>query len=235
MTIDQVMSQLAAKGSESTKRIFLKHGAKEPFFGVKVADLKVIQRQIKGDQPLALELYATGNGDAQYLAGLIADGRKMSVTQLQAWAEGAGWGMISGTIVPWVASEHPEGFALAARWIDSDQERIAVSGWKTLCALATTLADDRLPVKRFSALLDRAAKTMRSAPDEVRFAMNGFILACGTYVAPLADRAIELARNIGRVEVAPGETTCRVPDAESYILKSRRGAPIAPKRKTVRC
>jgi hypothetical protein len=32
-----------------------------------------------------------------------------------------------------------------------------------------------------------------------------------------------------------GDTACKIPDAENYILKSRRGAPIAPKRKTVRC
>jgi hypothetical protein len=32
-----------------------------------------------------------------------------------------------------------------------------------------------------------------------------------------------------------GDTACKVPDAESYIVKSRRGEPVAPKRKTVRC
>src|ERR1700733_9524959 len=101
MTLDQVMSGLAAKGSESTKRIFAKHGAKEPFFGVKVADLKVIQKKVKGDQALALKLYATGNGDAQYLAGLMADGAMMTPAQLELWAKSASWCMISGTTVPW--------------------------------------------------------------------------------------------------------------------------------------
>jgi hypothetical protein len=37
------------------------------------------------------------------------------------------------------------------------------------------------------------------------------------------------------VEIDMGDTACQVPDAESYILKSRRGAPVAPKRKTLRC
>ena len=32
-----------------------------------------------------------------------------------------------------------------------------------------------------------------------------------------------------------GDTDCQVPEAESYIMKCRRGAAIAPKRKTVRC
>ena len=54
-------------------------------------------------------------------------------------------------------------------------------------------------------------------------------------MAPLGDRAIATARRLGKVRVDVGDTDCQIPDAEGYILKSRRGAPIAPKRKTVRC
>lgn len=235
MTLDQVMSELAAKGSEATKRLWMKHGAKEPFFGVKIADLKTIQKKLKGEQALALQLYATGNGDAQYLAGMIADGAKMTPAQLQKWADTAAWNMISGTIVPWVASEHSEGFALATKWIDAKSESVAVSGWKTLGALITILPEEQLPTKSFSALLDRVAKTITKSPNDVRSAMNGFMIATGTYSPTLGDKAIATARKIGTVEIDVGDTDCKVPDAEEYIMKCRRGAPIAPKRKTVRC
>jgi 3-methyladenine DNA glycosylase AlkD len=235
MTLEQTMSELAAKGSESTKKIWIKHGAKEPFFGVKVADLKVIQKKLKGDQSLALQLYATGNGDAQYLAGMIADGTKMTSAQLDRWAKTAGWNMISSTIVPWVASEHPDGLALATTWIDAPAEAMAVSGWKTLGAIVAITPDDALPVKTLSALLDRVAKTLPKAPDDVRSAMNQFLIACGTYVAPLGDKAIATARKLGPIEIDVGDTACKIPDAETYIMKGRRGAPVAAKRKTVRC
>lgn len=235
MTLAQVMSALAAKGSESTKKILVKHGAKEPFFGVKVADLKPLHKQLKGEQALALQLYATGNADAQYLAGMIADSAQMTPAQLTTWAETANWGMISGFTVAWVASEHPEGFALASKWIDAKDEGVAVAGWKTLAALATTVPDETLPVKKFSAMLDRVAKTITKSPDDVRLAMNQFIIAVGTHVAPLGEAAIATARKIGVVEADMDDTACKIPDAESYILKARRGAPIAPKRKTVRC
>ena len=55
-------------------------------FGVSVADLKTIAKQIKGDQALALELYDTGNYDAMYLAGLVADGSQMSKRSLSTGA-----------------------------------------------------------------------------------------------------------------------------------------------------
>lgn len=235
MTLVEVMSGLAAKGSDQIKKIYLRHGAKEPFFGVKIADLKVIQKRIKGDQALAMELYATGNGDAQHLAGMVADGRKMTRAQLQKWAATAAWGMISDYTVAWVASEHPDGIGIALEWIDSGKEPLATSGWNTLSALAATVPDDNLPVKQFGALLDRIAKTLKSSPDCTRYAMNGFVISCGTYIAPLADKAMATAKKLGKVEVDMGDTSCNVPEAESYIIKCRRGAPVAAKRKTVRC
>jgi hypothetical protein len=235
MKLREVMTVLEAKGSEQIKRILHRHGAKEPFFGVRIGDMKPIAKKLKGEQALALELFATGNGDAQYLAGMIADGRLMTTKQLQAWADTAAWDMISGSTVPWVASEHPQGFALAMKWIDSKNEQVVRSGWNTLVALAVTVPDADLPVAQFGQLLDRVVRDLPKAPGGTRYSMNHFVIAVGTYVAPLGGKAIATARKLGLVEVDMGDTDCKVPDAESHILKSRRGAPIAPKRKTVRC
>jgi len=235
MTLDAVMKELAAKGSESIKRTYLRHGAPEPLFGVKIGDLKPIQKKLKGQQDIALDLYATKNSDAMYLAGLVADGAKMTRKQLEQWASGATWHLPAGCVVPWVASEHPEGFDIASKWIDSPKPLVAVAGWATLAAIVTITPDDGLPIKQVSTLIDRCVKEIKSAPNRVKYTMNNFIICCGTYVAPLADKAMEAAKKIGAVEVDMGDTDCQVPLAESYIIKSRRGAPVAPKRKTTRC
>ena len=235
MKLPQVMAALKQRGSEAVKQLLIKHGAKEPFFGVKIGGLKPLAKQLKGRQDLALELYDTGNGDAQYLAGMIADGRLMTKAQLDRWAKNASWDMISGTTVPWVASEHPEGATLALKWITAKSEQTARAGWNTLGALAATRPDTELPLKEFARLLARMPRDLPKAPDGVRYTMNNFIIACGTYLAPLGDQAIATARAVGRVQVDMGDTACKVPDAEPYILKARRGAPVAPKRKTVRC
>jgi 3-methyladenine DNA glycosylase AlkD len=235
MKFKEVMAELEAKGSAAVKTLWFKHGAKEPFFGVKVGDLKVIAKKLKGDQALALELYATGNGDAQYLAGMLVDGAKMTRAQVQSWADKAAWRMISTSIVPVAASEHPDGFALARAWIDSKKELVAIAGWHSLGALITIRPDTELPLKEFGALLDRVTKTLSAQPDRVRQAMNYYIIACGTYSPALGAKAIATARQVGRVHVDVGDTDCKIPEAEAYIMKCRRGAAIAPKRKTVRC
>lgn len=235
MNLDEVMKELAARANATCKRTYLRHGAPEPVFGVRVGDLKPLQKQLKGRQDLALELYATGNSDAMYLAGLIADGAKMTRRQLDQWAKGASWHMIAGCTVPWVAAEHPDAVAIALKWIDSPKELIATAGWSTLAAVVATVPDDELPLKELGKLLDRCAKTIKTTPNRARYAMNSFVICCGSYVASLGDRAIATARRMGTVEVDMGDTSCQVPAAESYILKSRRGASVAPKRKTTRC
>ena len=235
MKLKEAMVALEALGSPAVKTLWMKHGAKEPFFGVKIGDLKPLAKKLKGAQALALELYATGNGDAQYLAGMVTDGAKMTRAQLQSWADQAAWRMISATIVPWAVSENAGAFQIALKWIDSPKEPLAIAGWYSLGALMTVQPDDALPIKELGALLDRIPKTLPVAPNRVRQAMNYFVIACGTYVAPLGTKAIATARKLGRVDVDVGDTDCKIPDAESYIMKSRHGAPIAAKRKTVRC
>lgn len=235
MTLSEVMSELEAKGSAAVKTLWMKHGAKEPFFGVKVGDLRPIAKKLKGQQALALELYATGNGDAQYLAGMVASGAAMTRKQLQSWADKASWRMISTTTVPWVAVESPDGLALALEWIEAKNEAVVQSGWATLGGWVTVHADSELDVKQLNALLERVVKTIHAQPDRVRQQMNYFVIAVGTYVAPLADKAVAAARKMGKVAVDVGDTDCKIPEAEAYIIKSRRGAPIAPKRKTLRC
>lgn len=235
MTLEETMKALESKASATTKKTLMRHGAPEPILGVRIGDMKPIVKQIKGDQELAMQLYDTGVSDAMYLAGLVADGSKMKRVQIERWVKKAHWHMISGTTVPWVTAEHPEGFDIALKWIDSPKESIAESGWATLSNVVITMPDDKLPIKQLGTLLTRVVKTIHTSPNLVRYAMNNFIIACGTYVAPLADKAITAAQKIGRVEVDMGQTDCQVPDAESCIIKSRRGLPVAPKRKTTRC
>ncbi len=235
MKLSDVMEELASKGNPATKKTHLRHGAPEPIFGVKIGDLKPIQKKLKGQQDLAYELYATGNSDAMYLAGLIVDGSKMTRKLLDRWVASASWNMIAGFTVPWAAAEHPQAIAIARKWIDSKRELTATAGWATLSSVVSTRPDAELPIDELSGLLDRVLKTLNSSANLVRYVMHNYVICCGTYVAPLADKALATAGKLGVVEVDMGNTDCKVPDAASYILKCRKGAAVAPKRKTTRC
>lgn len=222
-------------GSDAGKKVFTNHGATGQCFGVRVADMKVIGKQIKNNQQLALELYDTGVIDAQYLAGLVADGAKMTKKQLQDWAQKAESPMVSEYSVAWVASESPFGYELALEWIDSNIEKIASSGWSTLSALVALKDDDELDIKTLKSLLERVQKTIHSAPNRVRYTMNNYVISLGAYVKETTNAAIDAGKKIGKVEVNMGKTACKVPSSPEYIKKIKDQGKIGVKRKTVKC
>src|SRR3954469_6716870 len=131
MTAAEIVEELKALGSESIKKVLLKHGIQEPLLGVKVEELKKIQKRIKKDYQLALDLYDTGIYDAMYLAGLIADDAQMTKKDLNKWAKAAKCAATAEYTVAWVTAESPHGRELALDWIDSKKELIAVAGWAT--------------------------------------------------------------------------------------------------------
>jgi 3-methyladenine DNA glycosylase AlkD len=229
------MKQLKSYGNETTKRIFINHGAREPLYGVKVQDLKKIVKKIRKDYKLSLELYDTGNSDAMYLAGLIADEKAMTKLDLQKWVKGAYWYMISDYTVPWIAAESNFGEELALEWIESDQEFIASAGWATLSSLVSVKPDDELNIEILDALLDRAGKEIHSAQNRVRYSMNGFVIATGSYFKALNDKALRIGEHIGKVHVDMGGTACKVPLATQYIQKVIDRGNLGKKRKMARC
>lgn len=235
MTVNEIISELQTMGSESVKKILLKHGVKEPFFGVKVAQLKTIQKKIKRDYQLAKDLFATGNADAMYLAGLIADDEKMTKDDLQTWAKEAISNNISEYTVPWVAAGSSYGFELAIEWINLEEEHIAATGWATLANVVSLKPDHELNTEILLSLLTRVERTIHSSPNRVRSTMNSFIISTGIYVARLNKEAIAAAHKIGVVKVDQNGTACKVTSAADYIKKATEKHIAIVKKKTVKC
>lgn len=235
MTTAEIMAELERLGSPQTKETHRRHGAVEPYFGVKVGDMKPIVKKIKKNYGLAKQLYATGNSDAMYLAGLVADPARMTRADLQNWAETASWHMLSEYTVPWVTAESSYAWELARQWIDSADPKIAASGWATFCSYVMLTPDDRLDLPALEQLLERVSAQIHSAPNRVRYNMNNFVIAVGGSVPPLTERALGEAARIGKVQVDMGDTACKVPEAIPYIQKIIASGRHGKKRKTARC
>jgi hypothetical protein len=237
LTVASTIAELKKKGSDKTRRIYAKHGMDpERVYGVSVADLKVIAKSARGQQALACELLSTGNMDAMYLGGMIADGSALTAADLNKWADSAaGLQMISEYTIPWLAVEHPQARTLALRWIDSDKGHIAAAGWCTYSGLLATQPDSALDLAEIQGLLDRVVKEVVAVPNRVRYCMNNFVIAVGGYVAPMLKQAKAAARKIGAVKVDVGDTACKVPQATAYIEKIESMGRVGKKRKTMRC
>jgi len=236
-TTSQVMQLLLEHQSPSTKKTLMVHGAREPFYGVKVGDMKNIMKElkIKKDHQLSLDLFETGHSDAMYLAGLIADEKKISKDDLRRWVKGAYWYMIHDFTVAWVAAESPHGLELGLEWIDSPEETVASAGWATLSCWLQLRPDEELDRNLFKSLLERVQKNIHSAQNRVRYTMNGFIIALGAQIPEFTEHCIEVSEALGRIEVDMGGTSCKVPDAGEYIYKIQEAGKIGKKKKMVRC
>ena len=235
MTSAEILKKLQQLGSEGTANVLIKHGAKKPCYGVKVEDLKKIQKLVKTNHDLALELFNSGVFDAMYLAGLVMDGNTMTKKEITLWAETNYGSSISSYTVPWVASESKFGTELAVQWIQSDKEFVAVSGWATLSSLVSIKDDNELDIAQLKLLMEEVVRNINTAPNRVKQAMNNFIISVGTYVQPLSDTALKAAAKIGTVKVDVGDTACKIPLATEYINKVKTKGAIGKKRKTVKC
>ena len=235
MNAQTIVEELRGLGSDSYKKVMFNHGVQEPFFGVKVEELKKIQKRIKRDYQLALDLFETGIYDAMYLAGLIADDLKMTKDDLQRWMEKANCSAVAGITVAWVAAESRHGWEMARKWIDSADEKVAAAGWSTLGSLVGIKDDAELDIPELKRLIERVETTIHAERNRVRYSMNGFLIAVGSYVAPLTEAAKAASARIGTVTVDMGNTACKVPSAVEYIQKVEQRGALGRKRKTAKC
>ena len=235
MNLNEVMSALKKVGSAQSRKIYARHGAPENMFGCKVADMKKIAKKIKGQQDLALELYSTGNADAMYLAGIVADGNQMKKAELNRWAREANWYMVSEYAVAGVAAEHPDAVAIANKWINAKKEHVAAAGWNTYTNVLATREDDELDHKEIKSHLKMIEGSINAAKNRVRYTMNGFVIAVGSYMPSLTKNATATAKKIGKVEVEMGETSCKVPLATDYIAKIESMGRVGQKKKSAKC
>jgi len=236
MTANEILKEIKSLGQESYKKLLFKnYGVKEPCFGVRISDLKKIQKRVKKDYQLALDLYDTGNYDAMYLAGLIADDARMTKKDLQRWVKQAYAGALSGATVPWVAASGSHGHSLALEWIEATRPLVAAAGWATLSCLVALKDDTELDLPEIKRLIQRVQKTIHQAPDAVRYQMNMFVISTGCYVKSLTDFAIRTGQAIGPVTADLGNNSCQLFFSPDYIRKVQKRGAIGKKRKTVKC
>ena len=170
MTAEQILEELERLGRASYKCVLVKnHGVKEPVFGVPISELKKFQKRLRINYQLALDLYATGNYDAMYLAGLIADDARMTRQDLERWVNHANAGPLCGATVPWVAAGSAHGREIALKWIDAPEPNVVSAGWATLSSLVAVTKDTDLDLTELTALLQRVERTLHHSADRVRY------------------------------------------------------------------
>ncbi|MCC2339888.1 DNA alkylation repair protein [Bacillus tropicus] len=221
MLLEEVMQQLEEYGTEQNRKTYKNHGAKEPLFGVSFANLKLLKKKIKKDHDLAILLWETKNMDAMTLATMILDPKKVTTKLLNKWVQEVDYYCLMDVLMTAICTS-PIAIERMEDWTKSDDEWIGRAGWSLLANIAIknkTLQDDF-----FSPYLDEIKENIHNEKNRKKEAMNRALIAIGIRNEDLEQAAIEIAREIGKVHVDHGATSCKTPDAEPYIKKARERA-----------
>ena len=217
MNVQEALDTLRSLGTEQYRKTYRRHGAGEDVYGVSFAHLKDLKKKIKTDHELAVALWESGNHDARMLAGMIADPRRLDAETLDAWAKGLR-NYVETDVLGGLAVQAPHPRETMARWMASDSEWIASTGWRILAHVAAD--GDGLPDEYFERFLTTIERDLHDSPNRVRHQMNGALIAIGIRNPALQKKAEAAAARIGKVEVDHGETDCQTPEAIGYIRKA---------------
>ncbi|MEK4536662.1 DNA alkylation repair protein [Peribacillus sp. FSL K6-1552] len=235
MNLQMVMQELEVLGKERTKKIYESNGAHEPLFGVATGAMKPIAKKIKKNQPLAEQLYATGNYDAMYFAGIIADPKTMSEADFERWMDAAYFYMLSDYVVAVTLAETDIAQDVADKWIASGEELRMSAGWSCYCWLLGNRPDDEFSESKIANMLENVENTIHDSPERTKYAMNNFIYTVGISYLPLHDKAVETAKAVGPVEVKRDKKKSSFLLASESIQKEVDKGQLGFKRKNVRC
>ncbi|CAM4226540.1 DNA alkylation repair protein [Paenibacillus alkaliterrae] len=235
MNFEMVMQELEALGKERTKKIYISNGANEPLFGVATGVMKPIAKKIKKNQPLAEQLYTTGNYDAMYFAGVIADPKAMTEADFERWMDAAYFYMLSDYVVAVTLAETDIAQAVADRWIASGEELRMSAGWSCYCWLLGNRPDGEFFESKLANMLEIVKNTIHDSPERTKYAMNNYLYAVGVSYLPFHDKAVETAKAVGPVGVKQDKTKSKFLLASKNIQKAVDKGQIGFKRKYVRC
>lgn len=229
-----VMRELEALGKERLKKMYQSNGANEPLFGVATGEMKPLSKKIKKNQPLAEQLYTTGNYDAMYFAGIIADPQAMTEADFDRWMDTAYFYMVSDYVVAVTLSETKIAQQVADKWIASGEELRMSAGWSCYCWLLGSRPDSEFSASKLASMLETVKNTIHDSPERTKYAMGNFIYTVAVSYLPLHDQAVETAKAIGQVEVKKGKKKSFLHTSENIQKAIERGQ-LGFKRKYVRC
>lgn len=213
MTVKEILAQLKSLGDDVRRKHNAKAGAPENQFGVKLGDVRTLAKKIKADQGLALQLWDTGNVEAQLLSTLLLKPASLSASELDALTRSTTCAQVADWLNAYVVAQHPEKDALREKWMKAKDRWAARAGWN-LMASRINKGGDGLDL---AALLDRIEKELPRAKPEVQWTMNNTLAAIGIRDAKLRKRAVAIGEKIGLYRDWPVSKGCIPPYVPVWV------------------
>jgi 3-methyladenine DNA glycosylase AlkD len=221
MTLKEALKQLKALGHAKIRAQNAAGGAGDNQFGVKLGDIRGLAKKIKTNHALALSLWDTGNVDAQFLATLLIEPKKLTAKDVDRMVRSISSDRVADWLSAYVVAKHPDKETLRQKWMTARERWALRAGWHlTAERVAKNPGGLDLP-----ALLDCIESEMADAAPEVQWTMNNTLAAIGIHVPKLRKRAIVIGEKLGIYRDYPVPRGCTSPFAPIWInaMVSRQG------------
>ena len=213
MTLDETLKKLEALGSAKVRAQNAKSGAGDKQFGVSLGDIRALAKKIRTDHPLALALWKTGNADAQFLATLLIEPKKLSAKEIDRLVRSISFVRVADWLNAYVVRQHPDKEALRQEWMAADDRWAARAGWDlTAERVGKSPAGLDIP-----ALLTRIESEMAGADPEAQWTMNNTLATIGIHFPKHRKRAIAIGEKLGIYRDYPVSKGCTSPFAPIWI------------------
>jgi 3-methyladenine DNA glycosylase AlkD len=169
----------------------------EGALGVPMPALRAMAREIRRDQALSLELWATGIHEGRILATLVGDSARATSRQMDRWIRDVDSWDVCDQLCQNLLRYTPYAFEKAAVWSNARAEFKRRAAFSLMAGLAVKSKQPDEAFHQFFPLIRAAATDDRNM---VKKAVNWALRQIGKRSAPLKDLAISNALDIQKLE-----------------------------------
>lgn len=211
-TTADVLDALAALDDPKIRAVSERHGDDH---GINLTKLRAVAKELKKNDALAAELWATGDTAARLVAILIMRPRTWDAEQLDAMLRESRVPRVHGWLVNYIVKKSPHAEVLRQSWFDDPDPVVASAGW----ALTSERVNRNPEGLDLAGLLDIIEAEMAGAEERLQWAMNETLSYIGIENPELRERAIAIGHRLGVLEDYPTPPGCTSPFAPSWIAE----------------
>ncbi|WP_349828623.1 DNA alkylation repair protein [Brevibacterium litoralis] len=209
-TVSSVRAALAALEDPKVRAVNEKHGDDH---GVKLSGLRSVAKELKKNEDLARELWATGETPCRLVALLVCRPKQFTADDLDAMLRDARVPKVTDWLLNYVVKKSKHADELRARWHTDSDPAVAAGAW----ALASDRVWKKPEVLDLDGLLDEIEADMQGAHPRKQWEMNNVLAAIGITDADRRPRARDIGERLEVLKDYPTPAGCTSPYAPAWI------------------
>lgn len=220
MTKEKIINLLEKNKNERGIANFFKlSGGKQKSFGIGLTLLKTLSKKIKKNHILALELWKENIYDCKVMSILIDDPSMVTKEQIANQMKSKMSWIFSYIYCSSLLKDVPFAMELMLEWITSKDNLERRCGYLLLYEFAKK--DKKQADGFYLNYLNIIKEQIKKEENFVKDAMNSALLSVGMRNTVLHERALTIAKSIGKIVVDYGDNSCKAIDVAQHLSSSR--------------